>query len=189
VLAGIGVLFGVVFGRELARRYSDLRIGYEVVEAVQTGSSTNSFEWRLLNWEGLLGAGAESMWLGHGTMSASSVNPLKTWTADGELIGFSAHSELVRAFVEGGLPSVLALVVAVLMLLHGLVVAQRRIPPDDPTRTVASASVATFAAFGVAGALAIEFLSSTAALYVFMAWAGMVQRRATEAGVRPDGNE
>jgi hypothetical protein len=122
-------------------------------------------------------------------MSASSVNPLKTWTADGELIGFSAHSELVRAFVEGGLPSVLALVVAVLMLLHGLVVAQRRIPPDDPTRTVASASVATFAAFGVAGALAIEFLSSTAALYVFMAWAGMVQRRATEAGVRPDGNE
>jgi O-antigen ligase len=188
VLAGVGILLGVVFGDQLARRYSDLRIGYEVVEAVQEGSTTNSFEWRLLNWEGLLQAGAESMWFGHGTMSASSVNPLKTWTAHGELVGFSAHSELVRAFVEGGLPSVAALVAAVLVLLHGLVVAQRRIPPGDPARTVASASVATFAAFGVAGVLVVEFLSSTAALYVFMAWAGMVQRRAAESEIRPDGN-
>jgi len=79
-----------------------------------SGGTYSSYNWRIGNWQGLLGKAAERPFFGWGLQTTAYINPRARFGFDripGS--GFDAHNTAVRAVVEGG---VVLLAVYVLLI-------------------------------------------------------------------------
>lgn len=112
VFGGIG-LAAVVLFPALAWRFQDLFVDDGQTQ-VGGEDATNSFAWRLINYQRLFGSFRESPLVGHGLSAIDAINPTRTRTAEGFDAGFAAHNEIVRVLVEQGVVGLVVwLVVAV----------------------------------------------------------------------------
>jgi len=89
----------------IRERFSGLSLGRGAWEAVQTGTSENSYEWRLLNWAVLIEMGRAHALTGHGAGMTTVLNPMVN-SVNG--VPFNAHNDFVRFFFEGGVVGLVA---------------------------------------------------------------------------------
>lgn len=88
------------------------------------GGTYGSLGWRIGNWGGLLAKWGESPIVGYGLQTTPLVNPLRTKTVvrgqNGQQVqGFSAHSTVVRALVEGGVMMLAVWILLCVALIKG----------------------------------------------------------------------
>jgi O-antigen ligase len=94
VSVGLGVAaFCLISFTSLGERFAELQ-GFDISSAISTRTSTDSLEWRLINWQLLLQRWVEHPWFGYGLGSTGSqIMPL----------GAPPHSLPVQLLVETGL--------------------------------------------------------------------------------------
>ncbi len=100
----LGVVLWGVFGEQIRARFEGVSLGSGAWQDALLGESTNSFQWRLINWSGLVLLGLQHPLLGHGAGMTTRLNPLVN-SDNG--IPFNAHNDFVRLFFEGGVVGLL----------------------------------------------------------------------------------
>jgi O-antigen ligase len=195
LVLGAAAVLAVVLGGRVIDRFSDLGVRPEVMQVLAEGGFSaipvdadegNSFEWRVLNWVALVQAGRDAPWFGYGTRTAWLVNPMRTRDDSGEMIGYAAHNEFVRAFVEHGLIGLILVVLATFMIIRGVVRARREVARAHIGKPMGDALLAMTVGMVATGLLAGDIFAATAVLYVFMSLAGVLYRSAVDSsGDRP----
>jgi O-antigen ligase len=106
ILAGIvlGIVVWSGFGEAIRARFEGVSVGGGAWQDALVGQSENSFQWRLINWSGLVLLGLQHPLLGHGAGMTTQLNPLVN-SDNG--IPFNAHNDFVRFFFEGGVVGLL----------------------------------------------------------------------------------
>ncbi len=90
-------------------------------EGTSTAAGYESYDWRLGNWEGLLGKWRERPLLGNGLESTTFVNPRAPLEGVGRPGGgFESHNLLVRILVEGGLVLLVAYLIFLVSIMRRL---------------------------------------------------------------------
>ncbi len=157
LLAGAWLWFG-----DLVRaRFEGISIsGSAIREAALAGASGNSFQWRVINWVGLIQKGLDHLWIGHGLAMTPVLNPLFDERVN---TPFSAHDDFVRFFFEGGLLGLTLHGVQLAMFALWLIRVSRRTPA--PWSVEANAVVATLLALYLFTAGTTEMSQQTASMY------------------------
>ena len=155
----------------VAWRFQDLLEGGDA-----SAGRTNSFVWRLFNFQQLLGVFLQSPIVGYGLRSAGDVNPVRTESVEGYERGFGAHSELIRVLVEQGVLGLLAYVAMVVILLSAIkgmcfgLPGGKRAELPEVGRSLYSFLLAAF----VLAPIGADLLSGTAFLYVIVTIIGVL---------------
>jgi hypothetical protein len=100
-------------GDTIRERFADLSVSGAAVDMARGGITENSFQWRIINWYGLITLGLEHPLAGHGAGMTTVLNPLVS-AING--VPFNAHNDFVRFFFEGGLMGLVCYVVYGLIL-------------------------------------------------------------------------
>jgi len=146
-----------------------------------------SYDWRIKNWEGLLGRYAERPLTGWGLKSTEAVNPRRPFGAERDADGgFQAHNAIVRALVEGGL----LLLGAVLAFFATMIATLWRIVRTGAKELTLYARVlaAGWLAMLVVALSTDDLLDATALVYAMLALTGAlegVHRRMTTDSPAP----
>ena len=108
---GLVVVGGIVWllvGGAITRRFAGIALGSASWQDALAGQSENSFQWRVINWSGLVLLGLRHPWLGHGAGMTTVLNPVIN-PENG--VPFNAHDDYVRFFFEGGVVALACYVV------------------------------------------------------------------------------
>lgn len=135
VLGGMFVLGGLLWllaGGMITRRFAGVGFDASSVQEALAGQSENSFQWRVINWSGLILLGLNHPWIGHGAGMTTVLNPLVNLDNG---VPFNAHDDYVRFFFEGGLVALLCYLIHQAMLI--LWVIRRSRADARPQRTAA----------------------------------------------------
>lgn len=183
VFGGIGVA-GVLLFPALAWRFQDLFVE-EGQTQVAGEDATNSFAWRLINYQRLLGSFRESPLVGHGLGAIDVVNPTRTRTAEGFDAGFAAHNEIVRILVEQGIVGLIVWIVVAVGIWRALgALASVR---EGSLVETAGAVRALFLALVLLSGVGMAFLNQTVLLYVIFTLLGAFHL-ASRAGTETSGD-
>jgi O-antigen ligase len=126
VAAAVFAVIGwVLIGPVIRERFSDVRIGAEVLDAARTGALENTLEWRLMNWGVLISTGMEHPLAGHGAGMTMELNPVVNPDSG---LPYNAHNDFVRFFFEGGFLGLIAYLVYGLLLCRWTLAAARIAP-------------------------------------------------------------
>ena len=104
VIMVLGVVFWGVLGESIRARFEGVSLGSGAWQEALVGESENSFQWRVINWSGLVLLGLQHPLLGHGAGMTTRLNPLVN---SNNGIPFNAHNDFVRFFFEGGVVGLL----------------------------------------------------------------------------------
>ena len=99
-LAAVGGIVWWLTGGIIVQRFAGIAFGASSWQDALAGESENSYQWRLINWSGLILLGLNHPWLGHGAGMTTHLNPLIN-SENG--VPFNAHNDYVRFFFEGGI--------------------------------------------------------------------------------------
>lgn len=172
-LVTLGAVFvaSIALAPFVAWRFQDLLQGGD-----PSAERTNSFLWRLLNFQQLLRVFAQSPIVGHGLRATGFVNPITTSTAEGYERGFAAHSELIRVLVEQGILGLIAYIFMAVLLVSSI--KQMSFSRPDDTRVelpgVGRSLYSLLAAAFVLAPIGAELLGGTAFLYVIFTTLGVL---------------
>lgn len=109
----LGAVGWLLAGDVIRERFANLSLGRDALSAALSGSSENSFEWRLINWSVLIGIGLEHPIAGHGAGMTSVLNPIVDVDSG---VPYNAHNDFVRFFFEGGLLGLLGYLAYAMLL-------------------------------------------------------------------------
>jgi O-antigen ligase len=156
-----------VGGTYLRERFADVFIGKDALELARQGITSDSFTWRLLNWDTLVGLGLKHPIVGHGSGLTTVLNPnLNPETGT----PFNAHNDLVRFFFETGILGLSCYLVYGALFLRWIVRASRHGDGND-NRVIALAAIWASMFFLTAGAP--ELSLQTALLYLLYGFAAV----------------
>jgi len=110
----IGGAIWLLAGGMITRRFAGVAFDGASVQDALAGQSENSFQWRVINWAGLVLLGLNHPWFGHGAGMTTVLNPLVN---DNNGVPFNAHDDYVRFFFEGGVTAL-----ACYMIYQGLLI-------------------------------------------------------------------
>jgi O-antigen ligase len=168
VALALFLVTGVAFAGLIARRFSDITVGPDVIARAEAGEIQNSLEWRVFTWAVLVKQGQERPVFGHGVESVTELNPVRHFELN---LPFNAHNAIVRMFFEMGLLGVIAYLWFATGLAKWLLRAGRELPgPSGPLARAFGiwVLIAFVATFGV-----IDQLNETASLYLIAAAIGV----------------
>ncbi|HKC46007.1 MAG TPA: O-antigen ligase family protein [Gemmatimonadales bacterium] len=148
-------------GGIITRRFSGIAFNSAAWQDALAGQSENSFQWRIINWSGLVLLGLNHPWLGHGAGMTTVLNPL---TNSDNGVPFNAHDDYVRLFFEGGVVSLVCYVLYQILLI--LWVIRRSRAASEPERGSSLALGASLCGMTVLTAGTTELSLQTANLYV-----------------------
>jgi O-Antigen ligase len=189
VIRGLGavVVFGIVgwliAGSFIRERFAGIRIGAEALDAARTGETENSFEWRLVNWGGLIVMGMEHPYAGHGLGMTPVLNALVDPATD---LPYTAHDDFVRVFFETGFLGLTC------YLLYGLLLCRwalgvARAAPGGSAPSAFGVVCALIALFFLTGG-AQEFGTQTAVQYEVYGMLGLMTALRSPSGVVSPGS-
>lgn len=158
-----------VVGNAVRERFSGIRIGSEAIEAARTGQTENSFEWRLLNWGGLIVVGTEHPYTGHGMGMTAVLNPQRDPATD---LPYTAHDDFVRVFFETGAVGLVCYIVYGILLSMWALRAARAVPAAEGSGALGV--VAAFIALFFLTAGTPEFGTQTAVQYEVYTMLGLM---------------
>ncbi|MEZ4651698.1 MAG: O-antigen ligase family protein [Candidatus Eisenbacteria bacterium] len=183
VLGGIGIAIVLLFPA-IAWRFEDLfvDIGRESVSGEDVG---NSFAWRLLNYQRLLGEFRESPIIGQGLTAIAEINPTQSKTAEGFDTGFAAHNEVVRVLVEQGALGFIAWVFVAFGIWKAIGDLAARQGEWGVPRT-GEALRALFLTLVLLSGVGMGFLNQTVLLYVIFTIFGALRVGARPSVVAPE---
>ena len=163
-LAGLAALVGfvtwLVFGVQIADRFSGMTITTGAVQEALASGSQNSFQWRIVNWAILIQLGLAHPIAGHGLGMTTVLNPLVQASSG---VPFNAHNDYVRFFFEGGLIGLILYTAFVVTFAVWLWRAKQGLREAD--RSIAYAIVGSLAALFVFSAGTTEMSMQTGVLY------------------------
>ncbi len=169
VAIALFLMTGVAFAGLIAKRFSDITVGPDLIARAEVGEIQNSLEWRVFTWAVLVKQGQERPVFGHGVESVTELNPVRHFELN---LPFNAHNAIVRMFFEMGLLGVAAYLWFAIGLATWLLRAGRELP--GPCGSLARAfGIWVLIAF-VATLGAIDQLNETASLYLIAAAIGLV---------------
>lgn len=166
LFAGLG---WAIVGNAVSERFSGIRIGSEAIEAARTGQTENSFEWRLLNWGGLIVLGTEHPYTGHGMGTTAVLNPQRDPATD---LPYTAHDDFVRVFFETGAVGLVCYIVYGILLSLWAMRAARAVPAGETSGALGV--VAAFIALFFLTAGTPEFGTQTAVQYEVYTMLGLM---------------
>jgi O-antigen ligase len=127
-LAIVLTLGWIVFGNQVAERFSDVSITAGAVQEALSSGSQNSFQWRIVNWAVLIQLGLAHPLIGHGLGMTTVLNPLIQASSG---IPFNAHDDYVRFFFEGGITGLALYVLFVGSFSAWLLRARKNLRAED----------------------------------------------------------
>ena len=165
----IGLVW-LIAGPYVEERFADISFGTTAWQLAVAGQSENSFQWRIINWGGLILLGMDHPLFGHGMGMTTQLNPLSN---EENGLPFNAHNDFVRFFFETGLVGLICYVVYGLLLCSwALRQVRLAAPARGPTaQAVAAALLAMF--FLTIGAP--ELSLNTASLYALYGMLALVR--------------
>jgi putative inorganic carbon (HCO3(-)) transporter len=179
-LAGASCLMvWFVGGAYLRERFGDVLIGKDALVLAREGITTDSFAWRLLNWDTLVGLGFRHPIIGHGSGLTMLLNPIVNSDTG---TPFNAHNDLVRFFFETGVLGLLCYMVYGALFLRWLMRTSRH-GVGNKNRVVALAAIWASMFFLTAGTP--ELSLQTALLYLFYGLAAVTYAE-SERGERDE---
>ena len=166
----------VLLSPVLAWRFQDL-ISDTNQGPVSGEDVTNSFTWRLLNYQRLFGSFRESPIVGHGLTSIAEINPTRTQTAQGFESGFDAHNEIVRVLVEQGVLGLLVWIVVAIGFWRaiGTLSERQRTQESGGHARTGEALRALFLTLFLLSGVGMAFLNQTVLLYVIFTVLGALR--------------
>jgi O-Antigen ligase len=159
IVAG-GVVWLLVGGM-ITRRFAGIAFDSASWQDALAGQSENSFQWRLINWSGLVLLGMNHPWLGHGAGMTTVLNPLVNQNNG---VPFNAHDDYVRLFFEGGVVGLACYIVYQGLLIVWVVRQSRIVAPERRGAVLALGAALCGMTFLTAGTT--ELSLQTANLYV-----------------------
>ena len=117
LVVGVTMVAGVAWvlvGGIITQRFAGIAFNSASWQDALAGQSENSFQWRIINWSGLVLLGLNHPWLGHGAGMTTVLNPLIN-SDNG--VPFNAHDDYVRLFFEGGAVSLVCYVIYQALLI------------------------------------------------------------------------
>jgi O-antigen ligase len=177
LVVGLGWL---LVGPSILARFADVSFRASAIQAAMAGHSENSFQWRLINWHGLVLLGLHHPYLGHGAGMTTHLNPLIN-VDNG--VRFNAHNDFVRFFFEGGVLGLACYLIYGVLLCRWAVRQARSLPAAVTPAAAAVAATLLAMLFLTAGIT--EFSLHTAnqyAVYAMLAlvaapWSGDLSRQ------------
>lgn len=138
----------------------------------QSRLASNSYHWRLENWQVLLERYEDRPFTGFGLRSTQYVNPNLYRNTDGSQAGYTAHSTGVKLLVEGG-----PLMLAAWVLFFGVVMtaAWRMARAPWEYQPLARIVLGLWAIVVIVGLAADDLLDATALMIAVFALAGAVE--------------
>jgi O-antigen ligase len=139
-----------------------------------------SYQWRIDTWRYLLEKYSNRPLTGYGLSSTSYVNPRRHLNETGELVGFDAHSTLVKLLVEGG-----PLLLATWALFLGFMIARawQMARKRWSYRSLSLIVLALWAIVVVLGLTTDDLLDATALMIVVFTLTGAVEGAWRRAGL------
>ena len=177
VLGGIALATALLLPT-IAWRFEDLFVDIGR-ESVSGEDVSNSFAWRLLNYQRLLGTFRESPLIGHGLTTIAEVNPTQSRTTEGFATGYAAHNEIVRVLVEQGVLGLIVWIVVAFGIWKAIGELAERQSEWGVPRT-GEALRALFLTLVILSGVGMGFLNQTVLLYVIFTILG-----ALRVGSRP----
>ena len=166
-LAIVLTLGWLLFGGQVAERFSDVSITAGAVQEALSSGSQNSFQWRIVNWAVLIQLGLAHPLIGHGLGMTTVLNPLIQASSG---IPFNAHDDYVRFFFEGGMTGLILYTLFVGSFSLWLLRARKNLHADD--RSIVHAIIAALACLFVLSLGTTEMSLQSAVLsqsYLLMA--------------------
>jgi O-antigen ligase len=175
VFGALALAFALLFP-VLSWRFEDLVS--DVDQAPVSGEEvTNSFAWRLLNYQRLLGSFRESPIVGHGLTAIWEINPTRTRTAEGFDSGYAAHNEIVRVLVEQGALGLLVWIIVAFGIWRsiGTLTAFQKTPTLGGHPQTGETLRALFLTLFLLSGVGMAFLNQTVLLYVIFTVLGALR--------------
>jgi O-antigen ligase len=156
-------------GGVIRQRFVNLSLGTAAWEAARSGTSENSFTWRLINWAGLVSLGLRHPFAGHGAGMTMVLNPL---VSPANAVPFNAHNDFVRFFFEEGILG-LACFLIYGVLLCGWVLGRARAAAPERAASAYAVAAAWLAMFFLTAGTP-ELSLQTAILYELYGMAALL---------------
>jgi O-antigen ligase len=147
-------------------------------------ATPESFEFRLGNWNALLGKWAERPVTGYGLATVPAVNPRQLRLEGEKPTGYDAHNSAVKLLVEGGVVLLVAWIALIAILLTRTRQLSRR---DWPFSGQARALFSIWIGVIVIGLGTDDPLAATAMMYALLALTGAVEGTFARWPRRPPG--
>ena len=164
LVVGLLIVGGAVWllaGEMITRRFTGIAFDSASWQAALAGQSENSFQWRVINWSGLVLLGLRHPVLGHGAGMTTVLNPLVN-SDNG--VPFNAHDDYVRFFFEGGAVGLVCYMAYQALLIRWLIRRSRVFAADQRSAALALGASLCGMTFLTAGTT--ELSLNTANLYV-----------------------
>lgn len=164
LVIGLLVVAGVVWllaGEMITRRFTGIAFDSASWQAALAGQSENSFQWRVINWSGLILLGLRHPIWGHGAGMTTVLNPLVN-SDNG--VPFNAHDDYVRFFFEGGAVGLVCYMAYQALLIRWLIRRSRAVAGDQRSAALALGASLCGMTFLTVGTT--ELSLNTANLYV-----------------------
>jgi O-antigen ligase len=164
LVVGLLVVGGAVWllaGELITRRFTGIAFDSASWQAALAGQSENSFQWRVINWSGLVLLGLRHSVFGHGAGMTTVLNPLVN-SDNG--VPFNAHDDYVRFFFEGGVVGLVCYMAYQALLIRWLIRRSRAVAGEQRSAALALGASLCGMTFLTAGTT--ELSLNTANLYV-----------------------
>jgi O-antigen ligase len=180
VVMVVGGAIWLLAGELITRRFTGIAFDSASIQDALAGQSENSFQWRVINWSGLILLGLNHPWMGHGAGMTTVLNPIVNEDTG---VPFNAHDDYVRFFFEGGVTALVCYLVFQALLIAWLVRRSRVVAGPQRSAAIALGGALCGMTFLTAGTTELSLHTANQyVLYGVLAIAACERRPSAASG-------